>query len=163
MLLVVLLLLPVAFSQASLAQSGAPTPKEAPQSATARELTATLNQFLDASGRNDVAAFDKFFADDVIYTRSAGVVITKADIMRSVSGPQPASQNTSAYSAEDVTIHEYGETAVVAFRLVARTTHGDGKVDVSNYRNTGIFLRRDGRWQVIAWQSTKVPDASTAK
>ena len=64
---------------------------------------------------------------------------------------------------EDVTVHDYGDTAIVAFRLVARTEHSDGKIEMSNYRNTGTFLRRDGRWQVVAWQSTKMPEAGNAK
>ena len=28
-----------------------------------------------------------------------------------------------------------------------------------NYFNTGTFLRRDGLWQVVAWQATRIPDA----
>jgi hypothetical protein len=28
-----------------------------------------------------------------------------------------------------------------------------------NYFNTGTFLRRDGLWQVVAWQATRMPDA----
>jgi hypothetical protein len=37
---------------------------------------------------------------------------------------------------------------------------GAGKpATVTNYLNTGTFLRRNGKWQVIAWQSTKIPDA----
>jgi ketosteroid isomerase-like protein len=139
---------------------------EAPQSATARQLTAMLTQFLHDASVNNADGFDTFFADDVIYTRSTGGVTTKADIMRSMRNPRPAAQtptNTSVYSAEDVTIHEYGDSAVVAFRLVARVTHPDGKVDQSNYRNTGVFLRRNGKWQVVAWQSTKMPDAPAAQ
>ena len=55
------------------------------------------------------------------------------------------------------------ETAVVAFRLVARTEHSDGKVETDHYRNTGTFLRRNGKWQVIAWQATKIPEDAAAK
>ena len=136
-------------------------------STTARELTAMLTQFLNDAGTNNADGFDRFFADDLIYTRSAGATTTKADIMRSLRATQnenatqrPASK--SSYSAEDVTVHDYGDSAVVAFRLVGRTEHPDGSAEVSNYRNTGTFLRRNGKWQVVAWQSTKMPDASSA-
>jgi len=130
-----------------------------PESAASREVTAMLRQFLDDASTGNAAGFDKFFADDVIYTRSAGGVTSKAEIMKSVRGPQPASDSKTAYSAEDITVHDYGDTAVVAFRLVGRTEHKDGKVEIMKYRNTGVFLRRGGRWQVVAWQSTKIPDA----
>jgi hypothetical protein len=58
------------------------------------------------------------------------------------------------YTAEDVQIQVYGDTAVVAFKLVA--TPPDASV-VLTYFNTGTFLRRNGKWQVVAWQATAMP------
>jgi ketosteroid isomerase-like protein len=132
--------------------------KEAAQSQTAREVTAMLRQFLADASVGNRAGFESFFADDVIYTRSAGVVTNKAEILKNVGSMRPTPESKSVYSAEDITIHEYADTAVVAFRLVGRTEHSDGKIEVQNYRNTGTFLRRNGKWQVIAWQSTKIPE-----
>jgi ketosteroid isomerase-like protein len=102
--------------------------------------------------------FDKFFAEDVIYTRSTGAVITKADIMGSLGKASVATSEKTSYSAEDITVRTYGGTAVVAFRLVGRTEEKDGTVETTNYRNTGTFLKRDGRWQVVAWQATKIAE-----
>lgn len=131
------------------------------QKATAtQEVTGLLNEFMDAAGRSDRAVFDKFFADDVIYTRATGVVTTKAEIMANVGKPGTATDGKTAYSAEDITVHEYGEMAVVAFRLVGRATASDGKTVTSFYRNTGTFLRRNGKWQAVAWQATKVSEAA---
>jgi ketosteroid isomerase-like protein len=124
----------------------------------ARDVTALLREFMDAAGRNDGAVFDKFFAADVIYTRATGAVITKADIMNSLKTPPAQTNAKTTYSAEDLTLHEYGQTVVVAFRLEARTEHADGKVEMARYRNTGTFLRRNGRWQVVAWQATKITE-----
>lgn len=137
--------------------------QDAGESATARELTARLRQFLDDAGHNNAPGFDKFFADDVIYTRSAGSVTTKAAIMRSVQNSGPNVSPDTVFSAEDITIHEYGDTAVVAFRLVATAAHPKGTAAPSNYRNTGVFLKRNGQWQVVAWQSTKMPEARAEK
>lgn len=151
----VLLLLPAMRTQ--------PAPRQTPaMSATTRELTEMLNQFLKDAAVNNAAGFDRFLADDVIYTRSAGSVTTKADIMKSVSAPrQPRPDTTTKFSAEDITVHEYGDTAIVAFRLVSDVEHGAAAPPtLTKYRNTGTFLRRNGRWQVIAWQSTKIPDAT---
>ena len=44
----------------------------------AAELTRLLNVFLAGAGRNDAAVHDRFWADDLIYTRSAGSRIGKA-------------------------------------------------------------------------------------
>ena len=145
---------PVAIALLTIALgAAAQTPKLSP---TARQLTSRLNEFLDAAGRSDRAVFDRFFADDVIYTRSAGLTIDKATIMKSFDRPD-ANAGKSTFSADDVTIHDYGTTAIVNFRLVAQSEK-DGKTDTSHYRNTATFLKRDNGWQVVAWQSTKVPE-----
>jgi len=130
------------------------------QTSGTQEVTALLREFIARAGSGDRAIFDKFFADDVIYTRATGVVITKASIMESLGKPTPASEGKSSYSAEDITVHDYGDTAVVAFRLEGRTEHADGKLETAHYRNTGTFLRRQGRWQAVAWQATKISEAA---
>jgi ketosteroid isomerase-like protein len=133
------------------------------QTTATQEVTALLREFIAAAGSGDRAIFDKFFADDVIYTRASGVVITKASIMEGLGKPAPASEGKSSYSAEDITVHEYGDTVIVAFRLEGKTEHADGNVDTAHYRNTGTFLRRNGRWQVVAWQATKMSDPKKAQ
>jgi ketosteroid isomerase-like protein len=130
------------------------------QSKAEEEVTALLREFMQAAGQGDRAVFDKFFADDVIYTRATGVVITKADIMRSLGKPAPESSGKVTYSAEDLTVREYGETVIVAFRLEGRTELPNGKVELAHYRNTGTFVRRNGRWQAVAWQATKIAESA---
>jgi ketosteroid isomerase-like protein len=131
----------------------------------AAELTKMLNEFLAGAGRNDAAIHDRFWADDLIYTRSAGVRINKEELMkgvRSAPAPKPGDPVT-VYTAEDVRIQQYGDAAVVAFRLVSKTTKSDGTKAVGNNLNTGTFVKRNGKWQVVAWQSTVVPDPNAAK
>jgi ketosteroid isomerase-like protein len=125
----------------------------------AKALTDLLNEFLAGAGRNDAAVHDRFWADDLIYTRSAGVRTTKPELMkgvRSAPAPKPDDPRT-VFTAEDIQIHQYGKTAVVAFRLVSTTTKADGTVSVGNNLNTGFFIKRKGLWQAVAWQSTIVP------
>ena len=124
----------------------------------AGELTRLLKEFLAGASRNDAAMHDRFWAEDLIYTGSSGRRIGKADIMRDVRSspaPKPADPVTT-YSAEDIRIQQYGNTAIVAFRLVA-TTEKDGKTQVAQYLNTGTFLKRNNIWQAVAWQATKMP------
>ena len=136
------------------------------QSTTTHQLTAMLNQFLDDASNGNRAGFDRFFADDVIYTGSNALVRHKPDIMKNVGNMKPTPDKKTTYSAEDVTVHEFDDTTIVAFRLVARTETKSVKgseVETDSYRNTGTFVRRNGRWQVVAWQATKMPKATTPK
>jgi uncharacterized protein DUF4440 len=126
--------------------------------ADAPELTKLLKDFLDGASRNDPAIHDRFWADDLIYTGSGGRRRNKADVMRDVrSAPAPKTGDAkTTYTAEDIRIQQYGQTAIVAFRLV-RATDRNGVTQVANYLNTGNFLKRNGKWQVVSWQATRVP------
>ncbi len=136
-----------------------PTPDE-----TRRDVANLLNDFL-APGKNDKAeTHERFWAEDLVYTTSGGIVKTKADIRQSFAEQAlPAGQKskpeirppaaTTVFSAEDILVRPYGEMAALTFRLVAREPNGA----VTYYRNSGTFLYRGGKWQAITWQATKVP------
>jgi hypothetical protein len=129
-------------------------------------LTQLLKDFLAGAGRNDAAMHERFWAEDLIYTGSSGRRRSKTEIMRDVrSAPAPKPGDpTTTYAAEDIRIQQYGTTAIIAFRLVG-TTVQDGKTEVANYLNSGTFLKRDGKWQVVSWQATKMarPEEETKK
>ncbi|MEY2482957.1 MAG: hypothetical protein QOK24_1485 [Verrucomicrobiota bacterium] len=160
-------LLPIsAYAQSSPVQSAPPklissvVPAE-----DAPELTKLLKDFLAGASRNDAAMHDRFWADDLIYTSALGRRKGKADIMRELradaSTPAPKDE-TATYTAEDIRIQQYGTTALVAFRLVATAKKAD-KTEVANYLNTGTFLKRDGKWQVVGWQATQMPAENETK
>lgn len=127
----------------------------------AADLTKLLQEFLAGAGRNDVAMHERFWADDLIYTSALGRRKGKADILRELREEPPAkpSDETVVYTAEEIRIQQYGDTAIVAFRLVA-TTDKAGLKTVANYLNTGTFLKRTGKWQAAGWQATAVPKAA---
>lgn len=123
----------------------------------AAELTKLLKEFLAGASRNDAEMHNRFWAEELIYTGSSGRRRGKADILRdlrSAPAPKPADP-TTIFSAEDIRIQQYGNTAVVAFRLVG-TTEKDGKTQVAQYLNTGTFLKRKGTWQAVSWQATRM-------
>jgi ketosteroid isomerase-like protein len=124
----------------------------------ASEITRLLKDFLAGASRNDAAMHDRFWAEDLIYTGSSGRRIGKADIMRDQRSAPATKSGTSitTYTAEDIRIQQYGNTAIVAFRLVG-TTEREGKTETANYLNTGTFLKRNGKWQVVSWQATRMP------
>ena len=123
----------------------------------AAELTKLLNDFLAGASRNDLAVHERFWADDLIYTRSAGRRVNKAEVLhdvRNTPAPKPNDPKT-VYTAEDIRIQQYGDTAVVAFRLVATTETSESR-HVANLLNSGTFVKRNGKWQVVNWQSTRM-------
>jgi hypothetical protein len=128
------------------------------------DLTAMLHEFLAGASVGDVSAHDKFWSDDLVYTSSAGTRTDKAQIIASMTPADESAENSddagpnTVYSAEDIQVDLYGSTAIVAFKLVG-TPQGDSDAAIAYYFNTGTFLKRDGAWQVVAWQATKIPEA----
>lgn len=129
--------------------------KQAPDAET---LTRLLKEFLAGASVNDSTVHRNFWADDLIYTGSSGRRVGKADILRDVraSGAPKPGEAATVFTAEDIRIQQYGTTAIVAFKLVG-VTQDSGKVTVAHYLNSGTFLKRNGRWQVVNWQATKLP------
>lgn len=120
--------------------------------ATAKQVEQLVRDFLAAVPKNDPKVFEDFFADDVIYTRSAGLTVSKADILKNIN-VREANEPQATYDADDFTIHPYGSMAVVNFRLIQHNGN-----QTNYFRNTGTFLKRNGEWQAVAWQATKVAE-----
>lgn len=118
------------------------------------ELNSLLTEFLDGAAF-DEAIHDRFWAEDLIYTSSTGQRFGKDQIMAGFEDEDSAEsdENLPVYHAEDVDIRLHGNTAIVAFRLVSTVQEGDEN-ETSYNLNTGTFLKRDGMWQAVAWQST---------
>ncbi|HEY6272007.1 MAG TPA: nuclear transport factor 2 family protein [Terriglobales bacterium] len=129
--------------------------------ATAKHIEQMVRDFLAEVPKGDRKVFENFFADDVIYTRSAGVTVDKAEVLNNID-VRAANQPQAKFEADSFTVHPYGDTAVVNFRLVMHNIV-NGQPETVYFRNTGTFLKRNSKWQVVAWQSTKVPLATETK
>lgn len=138
---------------AARASEPAPGPVE-----TKAALAALLAEFL--ANVDDPAMHARFWADDLVYTSGQGIVRTKAQILESVSAAArlstPETPRTS-YGAEDVVVRPYGAFAALTFRLLVHNPDGT----TWHARNSGAFLWRDGRWQVVTWQATREAPPAT--
>ncbi|MCA1826901.1 MAG: nuclear transport factor 2 family protein [Myxococcales bacterium] len=117
------------------------------------EIEGLLREFLSKVDRPEMHA--RFWADDVIYVSATGNVRSKAEILKNVTegAAKAPSEPGPAFDAENVRVRQFGDVAVLNFRLVARA---EGKA--THYRNSGVFVERDGRWQAVSWQATKEPE-----
>lgn len=120
------------------------------QTSVEKVIQSKLNNFLE--NVSDRETHDNFWADDLVYTSSSGSRFGKSTIMEGFNNSQEQEETESPYSAEDVNISVFGETAVLTFTLVNQQ---DDKRE--EYLNSGTLLKRDGDWKVVCWQATKVP------
>lgn len=124
------------------------------QSGEREMLLNFLTRFLDAAAHNDPEAHERFWADDLVYTGADGYRYGKTEIMENVSaeGRQAISNDTPIYSAEDLKVRVFGDTAVLNFILVESLDIGE--TVIGRYLNSCTLVKRDGRWQAVNWQST---------
>lgn len=118
------------------------------------DILVLLDEFL--ANASVKSAHERFWDNELVYTSSAGTRTDKASILASFDGADESADGNAGpvYTAEDVRLSRYGDTAVVAFKLVA-TPPGDAPQLF--YFNTGTFVKRDDGWRVVAWQATKIP------
>jgi ketosteroid isomerase-like protein len=113
-------------------------------------LTDLVNEFLSKVDSREM--HDRFWDEELIYTSGAGQRHGKNKIMAGFSAEtRNTSGNKTTYTAEEMKVRVYGETAVVTFKLVAQNPDGTTLA----YLNSGTFLNRKDTWKVINWQATK--------
>jgi ketosteroid isomerase-like protein len=98
------------------------------------------------------AAVDQFEADDIITTDPSGRVTDKTQDKKDLSSGDLKFQSMEL---SDLKVRVYGNVAVATGTNKLKGT--DKGQDISGtYRFTDTWVKRDGKWQVVASQDTKV-------
>ncbi len=126
-----------------------------------QELESLLHWFLENASDYDTHV--RFWDDHLIYTSAAGERFGKNELLSGLQqnqNQQNQNLDTAAYSGDRVQVRLYGDTAVVAFRLIAELPHESAlePADRMTFFNTGTFIRNNGEWRAVAWQATRIPD-----
>jgi uncharacterized protein (TIGR02246 family) len=132
--------------------SGSSPAQPAQQSTLTRaeqEVRKLERQWLDAYEQNDPEAMDRIVADDFTITFPNGAMQSKPQLMAMVRAPRQASQPDMRFHTEDVRSRAYGDTVILIGRVVTEYVR-DGKAVTERSRYTDTYVRRKGRWQVVA-------------
>jgi hypothetical protein len=120
----------------------------------AARLAQRVHAFLEGASRNDRRVHDSFWAEDVVYTSSAGQRFGKQRIMDELADAPAVDESAlPRYRGENVSVRIDGDVGVVTFRLVAEQPDGAR----ARYYNTGVFRLDHGQWRAFAWQATRIP------
>ena len=122
-----------------------------------QEILAQEERITQAMRQMDVSAFDRIFADDVMFTGVTGEVGGKEGLLTEVARGISERDNATAqgktiemsFDKEDIKVVTHGDTAVTSCRFMQRI-QGEG-MDISRrYRTTTVWLKRENQWQIIA-------------
>jgi ketosteroid isomerase-like protein len=104
-----------------------------------------------ATVKEGAAAVDQYEADDIIDTDPSGRVTDKAQDKTDLSSGDLKFQSIEL---SDLKVHVYGNTAVAAGTSMVKGTY-KGQDISGRYRFTDTWVKRNGKWQAVASQSTK--------
>jgi ketosteroid isomerase-like protein len=122
------------------------------QNVTEQELIKVENDWSNAWVKSDVNALDKLYATEYFATSSEGIVFNKVDGIKDDTSPE---YTEKSFVLSELKVRIYGETAVVTGRNDVKFKKGKKAEQVMS-RFTDVFVKRDGRWQCVVTQGTKV-------
>ena len=111
-----------------------------------------VNERDQAIQSGDIAAIERIYADDYISTNASGLMRTKAEVIEDLKS---GALKIESIASDDINVRDHGDTAIVTGRT---TTKGqDRGRDVSSQnRFTQVYLRRNGRWQIVVFHFTRI-------
>ncbi len=114
-----------------------------------KEVRSLEREWLDAYERRDPVAMDRIVAEDFVITFPNGTRQTKRKLMASLRAPRKAGAPSLRFYTEHVQSRAYGDT-VILIGLVTTEYERDGKTIKEQSRYTDTYVRRNGKWQVVA-------------
>jgi ketosteroid isomerase-like protein len=136
-----------------LCNPGAVRAQSTPPVKSDQEILIQLEHDWDAAfHRHDAAFIDRILAEEFIVTYDNGV---RADRTVELELATSLNENIESSTLDEFIVKEFGNTAVVWFTLHL-VGPVNGKPVQNDYRFTDVFVMRDGRWQCVSSQSTRI-------
>ena len=122
--------------------------------AEADVLRADENRF-EAMRKEDWNALDLALADDLTYVHSTARLESKAEHIGNLRAGKP---HYRGIAPRERTARVHGDLGIVN-GVSEMHVERDGKEQCFTVRYLAVYAKTQGMWRMIAWQSTRVPDA----
>lgn len=101
----------------------------------------------------DIATLEPMLAEELRYVHSNGQLESKPQFLETIRGGR---LRYHAIAVQELDVRAYDDVVVVDGLLTADAQAGDQRMELK-LRFTDVYVHRDGRWQLVAWQSARVP------
>jgi hypothetical protein len=118
-----------------------------------RELVKIEEEIARANRECDYRYFARIEADEFIFTDANGQVTTR---QQDLAGEKDCKKGDYTQVIDEPRTLLYGTTAIINARSSV-TTMRDGQPLTRRSRFTDVFVWRDGRWQLVAGHSSRIP------
>ena len=109
---------------------------------------------MTAMAQKDIATLKALLSDDLIYTHSTARLDTKQSL---IGNMESGSTVYTAVEPSDVKAQELGE-AVVLTGSCRISVMSQGRPNSFSVRFTDVYANKGGQWQMVTWQSTRLPE-----
>jgi len=109
---------------------------------------------MTAMAEKDIATLNEVIADDLVYTHSSARLDTKQSL---IGNMESGSTVYTSVVPSDVKAQDLGDTVVLTGSCRISVNAG-GRPNSFGVRFTDVYANRGGRWQMVTWQSTRLPD-----
>ena len=133
------------------AEAGAEIPNGASQAE--QEVLKAAQEEDDATVRNDIDALARFYGDDYLFVCYAGCLTNKEYQLEAF---RSGFMRIPARTPEEVIVRVYGDTAVKITRRKQTATVGLRSGVNRGQRVTSVWVKRQGRWQLVSGQVTPI-------
>lgn len=108
---------------------------------------------MHAMAAKDIATLEAVLADDLIYTHSSARLDTKKSL---IGGMTSGSTVYTSVEPSEVKAQDLGDTVVLTGIAQIKVVVS-GTPNAFGVRFTDVYARRGGSWQMVTWQSTRLP------
>ena len=109
---------------------------------------------MDAMSQKDIATLNALLSDDLVYTHSSARLDTKQSLIGAMKSG--ATVYTSV-EPSDVKAQDLGEAVVLTGTARISVTSNGNPINFG-VRFTDVYVNHHGQWQMVAWQSTRLPE-----
>jgi hypothetical protein len=110
-----------------------------------------------ASVDADVGVLRGLLAEELRFTHSNGRTTGRTGLLDDLASGR---LDYLSIRPGEVAAHVYGQAAVVTGSAELEVRAGGGDVQAFESLFTAVYVRRDGAWQLVAYQSTRAPAAT---
>ncbi|WP_051210663.1 nuclear transport factor 2 family protein [Runella zeae] len=101
----------------------------------------------------DYAYLDQVLASDLFYCHSNGLIDTKESFVQSIKDGKLV---YNEMNPEELKVRIFDKTAIVTGVCAAKVI-SNGQHLNTRFRFTDVYVRRKQGWQMVTWQSLKLP------
>lgn len=123
------------------------------QSDAEREVLKLTQEYTEAIARRDASVHERLFADDYTYTPGNGKFMGREEHMQFTKA---GALVVESLRSEDVRARVFGDTAVVTGLWITTGRRDAKESKERRIRYILVYVRKAGRWQIVAEQRTGV-------